>query len=546
MSTPITLDPVELPEIRELIARYLSKRDLAQCVRASQSWNALFTPYIWKHVNLNQKLVRRGFNLDSLAPHSHLVKSISMTDILEFKSLVSACSNLQSLQVIMSFGLLRTYQQTLKNQLSAILTDTLSIVRLAMDSVYIDWALIGILKNLRELKLNNCDTMINSSVSDFWNRDHPHLESLSLSFVHIPDLWEETEQIASMYPIFPNVKSLEVERLTTLPESTQVEIIRQCPNLETLRFLAYSRKRIQSSLTKEIVRLAAAGSWPKLRNLHYDGPTISDQGSADILRSMELCYQWDVSYADFNLQSFQALSEHFSTLTRVNLTYCRSARSDMLQEILSSCPLLRRFRGVRIFAKDIVQGKPWVCSSLQTFMAFIDFGDKPGAAAEEIEEMAQSTVSTSAILDDSEISKFQQPVLEKISHLHVSTSATLDASEIRRFQLAVFERISHLNNLRILSVGLELSISQGVRDFRHGLNLKLGNGLELLESLKNLEIIGIPNTFQDMGMEEIEWMLARWRRLEQVMGTCCHRDEQKDLELLSHLHSRGIIVDYLS
>ncbi|KAG0008271.1 hypothetical protein BGZ80_003629 [Entomortierella chlamydospora] len=520
MSTLITLDPVELPEIRGLIVKYLSKRDLAQCIRASHSWNTLFIPYIWEQVDLNEQLIRRGFNLESLTPYSHLVKSISVTDVLEFSSLVSACPNLQSLQVTMpSFGLLRTYQQTLRNQLSAILTDTLSIVRLVMDSVYVEWSLITMLKNLKELKLSNCDTMIQSSVGDFWNRDHPQLESLSLSFVHIPDLWEETEQSASIYPIFPNVKSLEIERLTTLPEGIQVEIIRQCPNLETLRFLAYFRERIQSSLPNEIVRLAAIESWPKLRNLHYNGPILSGQGSADILRSMELCYQWDISYADFNIKSLQALGEHYSTLTRVNLTYCDSARSDMLQEILSSCPQLRKFRGVRIFAKDIVQGKPWVCSSLQTFMAFIDFGDKPEVTAEEAEEMGQSTISTLATLDDLDVKILQQ---------------------------AVFEALSHLNNLRNLSVGLELSINEGVREFRHGLDFKLGNGLELLEGLKDLEIIGVSNTFQDMGMEEIEWMLAHWRRLEQVMGTCCYRDKQTDLWLLRHLSSQGITVDYVS
>ncbi|KAF9099198.1 hypothetical protein BGX27_000653 [Mortierella sp. AM989] len=497
MSAPITLNPVELPEIRALIAQYLSKYDLAQCVRASQSWNALFLPYIWDQVILDQKTVERGFNLESLEPHSHLVKSISVTDTLKFGSLIAVCTNLKSLQLRMSFGLLKGFQQTLKHQLEAVLTPNISIVCLDLDTVHVDWAVIAGLKNLRELKLTNCETMIGSSPADFWNQDDIKLEALSLTFVNIPGLWEQS---TGKYPIFQNIKALEIERMTKLPESIQVEIVRQCPNIETLRF----RPNIQSSITMIMVRLAAAGSWPKLRSLFYDGPKISDQGVVDILTSMDQCDQWDVSYADFTPLSFQALNNHFSTLTRVNLAYCWSVTSKMLQEVLSSCPLLRKFRGPTIHARDIVEGDPWVCSSLQTFVAFIDFGSQDG------------TTGTSGG-DGMEL-----------EHSDISAKAMLENSDTNEFQRLVYEQISQLRRLKILLIGVEPSLTEDVQNHRHGLELKLGKGLELLSSLKELEIFGFNGTTQNMELEEVKWMITHWRRLGQIMGTYCHNGREKD------------------
>ncbi|KAF8955668.1 hypothetical protein BGZ46_002579, partial [Entomortierella lignicola] len=490
----IASDPIELPEIRALIASYLSKRDLSRCICANRTWNALFLPYLWEQLQLNEMLIRRGFNLKS---HAHLVKSISLVDIYKFDQLIADCSNLHSLEVSVVFGRWVKFEQSIRRQLDFVLTSVAqSITRLFLTSVFIDWETISKLKNLRELNIKDCSNMIGPSTSDFCYTVQPQLESLSLTQVQIPP---QKEHDINNEPIFPNVKTLVLELIIITPQSSEKDILQQCPNLETLQIRAPSRELSLCTLTKDLVRLAAAGSWPKLRNLSYDGIRISDKDITEVLKSM-CCEQLELSSAEFKLESFQALSDHFSTLTRVNFAYCPSVTSKMLQEILSSCPLLKKFRGVKIHARDIAKGSPWVCTALQTFIAFIDFSKSPSPRRMEIAEDA---------------SQEQQ---EEIARLKVAAGI-----EYEEFHRTIFEKISHLRYLKILLVGTERpEWMTGIAEdfFMHGLCFRLGNGFELLGSLLWLEIFGFSNTLQDMTMSEITWMHTHWSRLKQVMGTC--------------------------
>ncbi|KAF9110585.1 hypothetical protein BGX30_007928, partial [Mortierella sp. GBA39] len=60
MSTFFQTHPLDLPEIRSIIASSLNLNDLASCARVSQDWNSSFTPPLYKTVILSEPATLRS------------------------------------------------------------------------------------------------------------------------------------------------------------------------------------------------------------------------------------------------------------------------------------------------------------------------------------------------------------------------------------------------------------------------------------------------------------------------------------------------------
>ncbi|KAF9108855.1 hypothetical protein BGX27_008191 [Mortierella sp. AM989] len=52
----------DIPHLKEIVAHYLSRRDLAYCARASKEWNAWFTPILWRHPNFKKTTSQQELN----------------------------------------------------------------------------------------------------------------------------------------------------------------------------------------------------------------------------------------------------------------------------------------------------------------------------------------------------------------------------------------------------------------------------------------------------------------------------------------------------
>ncbi|KAF9099200.1 hypothetical protein BGX27_000655, partial [Mortierella sp. AM989] len=334
------------------------------------------------------------------------------------------------------------------------------------------------------MKVLGCTTDPRSTASDFWEICSNQLESLIVDYIDIPGLLQMASENVDF---FENMKLIAIERMVGLEGFVQLEIARRCTNLETLKLQLFSLNKSTVTVTDDFVRLIAADSWPKLRSLSYSGPKMSEKDVVSILQSLKQCRQWYLPTSTFGSQSFLALKEHFSTLVDLNVESYTGLSSEMTQEILCSCSRLQVFRGDEIDARVIVEGKPWVCLSLQSLTIFI---------------MANSA---SAVTIPSSIGGFE--------HGDAVQGMGVKAKKAYNVQMLVFEQLSRLHKLSTLKIGNNATSRQA---FRHGLSLRLHNGLDMLGRLTAMEQLHFHGTYQTMEIGDIEWMLSRWTRLRSL------------------------------
>ncbi|KAF9164673.1 hypothetical protein BGX21_007914 [Mortierella sp. AD011] len=297
------------------------------------------------------------------------------------------------------------------------------------------------------------------------------------------------------------MKVITIQCIFDIPGYVLLEIVRRCQNLESLQFKVFLRNELNATTTDDFVQLVINDSWPKLQRLSYgyDGPKMSDVDTANVLRALNGCRQWDVPVSTFSLFSFQVLKEHFPTLTDLNVENQANMTSGLMQEILCSCPQLRMFRGVEIQAKDIAEGYPWVCLSLRYLSVFI------------------ATEPESAIV-----------------------SSTLNAKS-DKLQREVFERLSSLGKLSTLKIG-DAKITDKSK-FKYGLSLRLDKGLDHLGLLTELEYLDFSGTIQAMEAQDVDWMLSHWKHLKIMSGTCCYHSGYQNLDLGKILRLHQIRTD---
>ncbi|KAF9349233.1 hypothetical protein BGX26_012435 [Mortierella sp. AD094] len=75
-----TLDsPMDLLEVRSMVARYLDPTSSANCARVCRAWNPLFQPLAWKEVFYDQASRRRGLNPEVLERRKHFIHSLDVS-----------------------------------------------------------------------------------------------------------------------------------------------------------------------------------------------------------------------------------------------------------------------------------------------------------------------------------------------------------------------------------------------------------------------------------------------------------------------------------
>ncbi|KAG0254460.1 hypothetical protein BGZ95_006017, partial [Linnemannia exigua] len=153
----------------------------------------------------------------------------------------------------------------------------------------------------------------------------------------------------------------------------------------------------------------------------------------------------------------------------------------MVQEILCSCPRLRVFRGDKVNASVIAAGRPWECTSMEKLTVQFIFGTEKGVIQSE----------------------------------GVTSIETLDLN-MDELQSLVFKQLSLLTRLEELDVSLLLYQSDNwiVR----GLDFRVSKGLGTLEHLKEMTILNLSYTKQEMAVEDVLWMVEHWPKLTEVSG----------------------------
>ncbi|KAF9099199.1 hypothetical protein BGX27_000654 [Mortierella sp. AM989] len=424
------------------------------------------------------------------------------------------CPNLHSLTISTVMSRSSGYFRV-SHDLDSLLSCNRSIVHLTIENTCVDWGVLFKYKNITCLNIKNCTTDSKSSASDFWKLCSNQLESLAMNYVDIPGLLEMASENEDF---FENMKTITISCMVGLETFVQLEIVRRCVNLDTLYLGVIPHDTVNETTVSDLVNLVTSNAWPNLQRLSFNGPEILEKDVVSILQTLKHCCQWDLPCSTFRPQSFSELRKHFATLVDLNVESYTDLSSELIQEILCSCPRLQAFQGSQIEAKDIVNGQPWVCSSLQSLIVFIN-ANPP------------QMVSVASVANASEF--------ELTFGNGKETDKVLNA-RANEIQMVLFERLSGLRKLSVLKIGDK---NAGSGSFSLGLILRRDRGLEMLGKLVLMEHLHFPGTIQAMEMDDVEWMLSRWIRLRSLVGMYCHHSQSRSDMLQRRLGFGGINVE---
>ncbi|KAG0274638.1 hypothetical protein BGZ96_004170 [Linnemannia gamsii] len=180
----------------------------------------------------------------------------------------------------------------------------------------------------------------------------------------------------------------------------------------------------------------------------------------------------------------------------------------MIVEVLASCKKLRKFAAGCVSAKDLVASPPWICGSLRELWIYFD-------------------MSIDDVLTD--------PILAGNETTGAGVETEQQDAAMEKTQRQIFERISGLEMLQ------SFSFSDPTREIPlRSLDLRLGKGLELLSSLRELKGIHFHGTQQWMRTEDVEWMLDHWDHLHWMGGVMDMDDLSRNDALVKMITDRGV------
>jgi len=476
------MNPLDLPEIAEIVATYLEGKDLATCVRVTKTWRDMFLRYRWRVIRVGimdgrfrpYTPVYIGPHRIDISNHRHWIQELSLVNM--FVELdVPHYPNLRCLKIDM-------YNTEAPSH------------RVPMD-------LVTMAPSLVDLKLTRMHL-----APSFWETlsTHPHIKHLDLSSMRLkkddtPGFWKTCIKLESLTMnidfegdggiprnvVFDQMRSLHLEGIDFDRNPEQWNLILQCPMLESLEWMLVKLPKIKERFTDSI--------WPQLKKLHIACSRIKDEESAFFLNGvgsglggiedLELCV------CELGTQASKALKVHFSTLVRVAFPYATINDRSITSDLLCLCPRLEVLSTKDVFAKEIAERGPWVCQHLRELEICFCFQE----SEQDLHQLVYEHLST----------------LTRLERLTITYpgSRTIDANE--------------------------------------GLAFRLDCGLGRLASLQQLmdlcfSISDNPH-FRQLGMEEAVWMVENWKNLETIIGLFNRNtDEEVKAQLVSVFESHGI------
>lgn len=249
-----------------------------------------------------------------------------------------------------------------------------------------------------------------------------------------------------------------------LSQPTTVPLLRLCPNLQSFE---WARLRDCDKSLDELTSLLREGRLKRLDSLFL----LQIRNVSHLSMCLELMGQLkklDFKHEVIGRRTLPALTQHFSTLEYLSAPSDGYVTSELTLAVLESCPLLKYIEAPRVWASQIIKGKPWVCLQLRRFK------------------------------------------------VHVTITFSKDEATIRAQSHAIFERLSKL----VYLTEIDLCGPYYPNFLNQSLDLSLESGLGQLSTLKRLTRLGFLHTLQNMTAEDVAWMKREWKLLETVQGRC--------------------------
>ncbi|KAF9394661.1 hypothetical protein BGX21_010275, partial [Mortierella sp. AD011] len=480
MTTPLSINPLRLPEIRIEVGRYLKRPALARCTSVCREWNQTFTLLLYSVVDIRRWKVTIP-PIEVLRLNMPFIKSMSVTaDMLHPSYSHLLLPNLETLKLCLS-----NYSDNIE-------------------------FMIQNHKNIRSLELS---CMASDGKNMYWKSvaSLPHLEKLTIrdQYGYETDImwdicgrlkkFDITNLVISGLVGAPSTQTTDFHLLRDLTISkvgshitVQPALMMKCQNIERLEWrvdLDYLRTTAHiTTLIQDFIQKLESGKWPKIKSLAVEFDYGLDETYARIIRALSdrTLEELDVSSTRFSELAFNELKHRFQTLRVLNIRNCLYLTSANVLEILASCRHLQSLTADRIYAQYMDSSQEWPCrKTLQYLSIEFELGQEPNHNA----PLAAAVVrARSQELNEIVFTCLGQ--LYELKHLSVSYYIPEKYSRLRQ----IYDPVS---------IPLKIHLSKG---------------LQKLVGLKRLNHFSVGALAGSLGRGEIVWMMENWPNLDIIEG----------------------------
>ncbi|KAF8930077.1 hypothetical protein BGZ58_008475 [Dissophora ornata] len=241
---------------------------------------------------------------------------------------------------------------------------------------------------------------------------------------------------------------------------------------------------------EEFLTLYEASTWPELDSISFKGDDlrISNESHCRLLRAAKKpLRRIDASTIGVEETTYNLLrSRHFATIEIIDFFNANFVKQEWINEVLTSCPNLQKFRAKSIRAQDMLRS-PWVCLGLQRLVVFIDMGFPDHGSYRKLteEELGQCRAVYK-----------QLAALKELRVLDTLTSY----GPLCAYSGVVYNDPSHPRHLLV------------------PLPVRLEAGLDLLATSKKLEMVLFWGGRHVVHKKTLIWMVDNWKLLKYLCG----------------------------
>jgi len=271
-----------------------------------------------------------------------------------------------------------------------------------------------------------------------------------------------------------------------------------------------------------------APCWSHIQSLTLTGSNpdykLRDHQLSQILEACAPLNKLRIPQSGFSMRSFFSLERHFATLDYLDIAYCGDVPSWMSQSILSSCPRLVYFHAPILLACDLVQGLDPEAERKRT----LDFSFE-----NKLEEQGPQEGEPDPLVHGGHLARDLAQGRPWVC-LGLKTLRVAIVETELEWHESIFKRISTLTELRMLDLG---------RDYGYlaipSLDLRLKSGLGYLRSLTHLTAFYFNGTPQLMEECDLQWILDAFPNLGDITWNF-HLRPKKNTKLCEFVRRHGL------